>query len=222
MFNDDYYSFFEKIESSYNAGNVFTELKKQSAKELFILTSLIILWIVSAVLTFKFILENSRYNWNMLLLFMAVSVASFFYFRNFAQRENLLFQKRNSEEENACDKFIMNLSQQGIGEEYYELIISHYERKLKHYSKDNPSSFILYFNSFFIPVLISYLFTRKENLDFLIFAIIGLFFMPGIIEVIRTIFNTKINMYNGIKQYLEYYLETKKFKNTTSKKEVVL
>lgn len=198
MFSEDFLEVIEKTENAYNAQNVSEIVNRAGRKEKIVILTFTVFMIASALLAFKFL--NSLLNIVFSIIFTTVATTLALYLKRVINSENILFNKNNRDLENAADYFVKNLDEEKVSPKFFDLIEEYYEITYLEQGK----SFSFYFSVILVPILISFLCDMKGNIFMLSAGCSGLFVIPGIIEFIFYIFDSKKRMAQNICRYLKF------------------
>lgn len=200
MFSEDFFEIIKKTEDAYKAQNVSEIVNRAGRKEEIIILILTAFMIASALLTFKFL--NSFLNIVFSIIFAILTIVLALYLQRTMNSENILFYKDHSELENAADYFVKNLDTEKVSPKFFDLIEEYYENTYLKQEKRNSVSF--YFSVILVPILVSFLCYMKGNIFMLIAGCLGFLVIPGIIEFVFYVFDSKKIMARNICSYLKY------------------
>lgn len=200
MFSEDFFEIIKKTEDAYKAQNVSEIVNRAGRKEKIIILILTVFMIASALLAFNFL--NSFLNIVFSIIFAILAIVLALNLQRVMNSENILFYKKHSNFENAADYFVKNLDTENVRPEFFDLIQEYYENMYLNKEKRNGVSF--YFSVVLVPILISLLCDVKGNIFMLIAGCLGFLVVPGIIEFIFYIFDSKKIMAQNICRYLKY------------------
>lgn len=207
MFSEDFLEIIKKTENAYKAQNVSEIVNRAGRKEKTIISALFVCMILTAALAFEFM--DSLLNIAFSAAFAVSAIILALYLHSTMNSENILFYKNHSELENAADYFVKNLDTEKVSPKFFDLIQEYYENTYLNQEKRNSVSF--YFSVILVPILVSFLCDIKGNIFMLIAGGLGFLVVPGIIEFIFYIFDSKKIMARNICRYLKYEKLIKKF-----------
>lgn len=207
MFSEDFLEIIKKTENAYKAQNVSEIVNRAGRKEKTIISALFVCMILTAALAFEFM--DSLLNIAFSAAFAVSAIILALYLHSTMNSENILFYKNHSELENAADYFVKNLDTEKVSPKFFDLIQEYYENTYLNQEKRNSVSF--YFSVILVPILVSFLCDIKGNIFMLIAGGLGFLVIPGIIEFIFYIFDSKKIMARNICRYLKYEKLIKKF-----------
>lgn len=207
MFSEDFLEIIKKTENAYKAQNVSEIVNRAGRKEKIIISALTACIILTAALAFEFM--DSLLNIAFSAVFAVSAVMLSLYLHRTMNSENILFYESHSELENEADYFIKNLDTEKVSPKFYDLIQEYYENTYLNQEKRNSVSF--YFSVILVPVLVSFLCDIKGNVFMLIAGCIGFLTVPGVIEFVFYIFDSKKIMARNICRYLKYEKLISKF-----------
>lgn len=207
MFSEDFLEIIKKTENAYKAQNVSEIVNRAGRKEKTIISALFVCMILTATLAFEFM--DSLLNIAFSAAFAVSAIILALYLHSTMNSENILFYENHSELENAADYFVKNLDTEKVSPKFFDLIQEYYENTYLNQEKRNSVSF--YFSVILVPILVSFLCDIKGNIFMLIAGGLGFLVVPGIIEFIFYIFDSKKIMARNICRYLKYEKLIKKF-----------
>lgn len=128
---------------------------------------------------------------------------------NLQRRENFIFNKGMSLEQEKLTEFICNLDKENILIEDYSRIVKFYENKMEIYTATKTNEVVGYITAVLVPSILTVMFNGNEEKSMLYLIMIGFgtFVVPGVILLVNSFTNRKKYLYSGIVYYLKLFLQ---------------
>lgn len=211
MFDDEFYEMIDTVEKSFEGFKIW---KNGSFKDkLFLVLSILCFICSSFFLFYSYVCSAKIFLMFISMgLFFACSFALFEFQTFIKRRENFIYYKGQSKEDEFRNAFLQRLSKNNIDESQYVILIEYYENKINKEQMYRYNEVCKYCTVFLIPIIISCFSNCNKLFEILKLSIIGLIIIPVAYLIISLIKDRKLNKYKSIVYYLRLTLTINNYK----------